>query len=126
MIFPVVVVDFATKGDFVVHTFDTAELLANFTLFVIAYTNENGDPVELKNDGSANGYNRTGTILDYIPNIAYGSLNYVEDISSSCVYSRYEAEVNLTAAQIALISNETDLTLALSNYVNHFQGFYEK
>ena len=115
----VVVVDFATKGDFVVHTFDTAELLSNYTLFVVAFTNANGDPVELPNDGPSNGYNRTGTILDYIPNIAYSSLTFVEDLSPQCVYSKYEAEVNLAAAQVALISNETDLTSALANYVNH-------
>ncbi len=81
---------------------------------MVAYTNEDGDPVELPNDGSANGDNRTGSILEYIPNIAYGSMKLVEDLSPQCTYTNYYAELVLSQQQIELISNETILTKALS------------
>jgi hypothetical protein len=113
----VVVIDFATKRDFFVHTFDNEELFdltSGFSLFVIAYTNEFGDPVELPNDGPSNGYNRIGTVLDFIPNIAYGSMNYVENLADQCDYTKYESELRLTEQQIVNIGNETDLNKALS------------
>jgi hypothetical protein len=116
-----VFVDTATKGDVIVHTFNTSELQSDYTLFVVAYTNENGDPVQLPNDGSSNGDNRTGSILDYIPNIAYGSMELVEDLSPQCTYTNYQAEVELSEQQIALISNETDLTRALSFNVSEMR-----
>ena len=118
--FTVVFVDTATKGNIFVHTFNTSVLQSEYTLFVVAYTNENGDPVQLPNDGSSNGNDRAGSILDYIPNIAYGTIELVEDLSPQCTYTNYEAEVKLSEQQIALISNETDLTRALSYNVSDF------
>ncbi len=114
-------VDTATKGDAIAHTFNTSVLQSEYTLFVLAYTNENGDPVQLPNDGSSNGDNRTGSILDYIPNIAYGSMELVEDLSPQCTYANYQAGVELSEQLIALISNETDLTRALSYNVREMR-----
>ena len=114
-------VDTATKGNVFVHTFNTSQLQSEYTLFVVAYTNENGDPVQLPNDGPSNGDNRTGSILDYIPNIAYGTMDLVEDLSPQCTYANYQAEVELSQQQIALISNTTDLTSALSYNVSEIR-----
>lgn len=111
------VVDFATKGSVFIHTFDNSKLFnltSGYTLFVVSYTNEFGDPVQLKNDGPSNGYDRKGTILDYIPNIAYGSLKYVDDLSDECIHSKYGAELGLIEEQFHLLSNETDLPKALT------------
>ena len=114
----VVVVDFATKGDFFVQTFNNTELFRSYTLFVVAYTNENGDPVLLPNDGSANGNERKGSILEFLPNIAYGSLKFVEDLSPQCSYTKYQSEVDLIDQQVTLIANQTDLMRSLSYNVS--------
>lgn len=93
-------VDFATFTSYSVHSFDISELFSNFTVFIIQLTNEFGDPVQLPNDGSSNGYNRSETCLEYFPNIAYSSLKYVKDISSYCSYIKFTSEVDLVNQQI--------------------------
>jgi len=56
--------------------------------------------VQLPNDGSSNGYNRSETCLEYFPNIAYSSLKYVKDISPYCSYVKFTSEVDLVNQQI--------------------------
>ena len=81
----------------------------------------------MKNDGSANGYDRSGTILDYIPNIAYGSMGFVENRASQCSEEKYNAETDLINEQIDEILRTTSLTRALTLNVRgvliHFRCF---
>ena len=90
-------------------------LLGKASLSVIAITNEEGMPVALPNDGKKNKKKRQEeqtpqSYLDYVPNIAYSSLN--EEYFPSCDLKKYKKHQNFVDLLIADILPEEKTNFA--------------
>jgi hypothetical protein len=103
----VVVVDFSSP-------IENGQPNPNGVLYVFAFTNEHGDPVQLPNEASSN---EAGTLNDYIPNIAYTSMNYVADISGKCYFENFNKEVALINQEIQLLLDEENIAADVNHFV---------
>ena len=111
----------AQKADWYITSIE--KMLETYTLSVFTITNKNGDPLLLPNDGP-NFSAGNKSFNHYIPNIAFSSLNVVEDLSSDCYHSNYEEVVSLVNDQLVMASNETDFASLIRNqyYIDMFHS----
>ena len=113
-VFTVVVIDFAVFGGTTVTDFDT--MLNNYTLSVHAITNVNGDGVLLRNDGKLFNAGKD-SFANYVPNIAFSSLNLLTDISTLCSNTKYKKEYELVSEKVTQIEISTSLNDVAVNQV---------
>jgi len=112
------VVDIATLAGNYINSF--ADMRDYNTLYVLSITNADGQPVVLPNDGPVFS-NSSLSVNNYLPNIAYSSIELVTDLSSLCSFENFKSQTKLVSDVIDFaLENQTTLTDVLKSQVfNH-------